>query len=74
MTLKEAYSYSVSFLKLNGVDEEEFKALCVCCHIAGISNSEYPFHKDDFVPNKRLDGIVAEQPKLEGRQQGIPMK
>ena len=46
-----------------------------------LSNNVYHYDKDlrtirmaTDVPNKRLDGIVAEQPKLEGRQQGIPMK
>ena len=46
-----------------------------------LSNNLYHYDKDlrtirmaTDVPNKRLDGIVAEQPKLEGRQQGIPMK
>ena len=46
-----------------------------------LSNNVYHYDKDlrtiqmaTDVPNKRLDGIVAEQPRLEGRQQGIPVK
>ena len=30
MTLKEAYSYAVTFLERNGVDESDFKALLRC--------------------------------------------
>lgn len=54
MNVKEAYSYSVSFLEANGVDEADFKALTVVCHVAGIKNSEYHAHKDDFIITKRL--------------------
>ena len=54
MNVKEAYSYSVSFLEANGVEEADFKALTVVCHIAGIKNSEYHAHKDDFIITKRL--------------------
>ena len=46
-----------------------------------LSNNVYHYDKDlrtirmaTDVPNRRLDGIVVEQPKLEGRRQGIPMK
>lgn len=58
MTLKEAYSYSVNFLQRNGVDEYDFKALCVVCSILNIKNSEYEAHKDDFVPNKKLADML----------------
>ena len=54
MNVKEAYSYSVSFLQANGVDEADFKALTVVCHVAGIKNSEYHAHKDDFVITRQL--------------------
>lgn len=54
MNVKEAYSYSVSFLEANGVDEADFKALTVVCHVAGIKNCEYHAHKDDFIITKRL--------------------
>ena len=54
MNVKEAYSYSVSFLEANGVEEADFKALTVVCHVAGIKNSEYHAHKDDFIITKRL--------------------
>lgn len=39
MNVKEAYSYSVSFLEANGVDEADFKALTVVCHVAGIKTA-----------------------------------
>lgn len=54
MNVKEAYSYSVNFLQANNVDEADFKALTVVCYVAGIKNSEYYAHKDDFVIMKRL--------------------
>ena len=49
MTLKDAYNYCVYFLSANGVDEAEFKALCIVCSVAGIKNSEYETHKEDIV-------------------------
>lgn len=54
MNVKEAYSYSVNFLEANGVEEADFKALTVVCYVAGIKNSEYHAHKDDFIITKRL--------------------
>lgn len=54
MNLKEAYSYSVQFLEANKVDEADFKALNIVCHVAGIKNSEYALHKDDFVITRQL--------------------
>lgn len=54
MNVKEAYDYSFAFLKANGVDEAENKALNAVCSIAGIKLGEYQSHKDDFVNMKRL--------------------
>lgn len=54
MNLKEAYSYSVQFLEGNKVDEADFKALCLVCHLAGIKNSEYNFHINDDIIISRL--------------------
>ena len=54
MNVKEAYDYSFAFLKANGVDEAENKALNAVCCIAGIKLGEYQLHKDDFVNMKRL--------------------
>ena len=55
MTLKDAYSYSVYFLGANGVDEAEFKALCLVCSLAGVKNSEYEQNKSsDAVLTKPL--------------------
>lgn len=54
MNVKEAYDYSFAFLKANGVDEAENKALNAVCCIAGIKLVEYQSHKDDFVNMKRL--------------------
>lgn len=54
MNVKEAYDYSFAFLKANGVDEAENKALNAVCCIVGIKLGEYQSHKDDFVNMKRL--------------------
>ncbi len=54
MNVKEAYSYSINFLQANNVDEADFKALTVVCYVAGIKNSEYYAHKEDFVIMKQL--------------------
>ena len=54
MNVKEAYDYSFAFLKANGVDEAENKALNAVCCIAGIKLGEYQSHKDDFVNMKHL--------------------
>ena len=58
MTLKEAYSYSVQFLEKNNVDEADFKALCVACHVAGIKNSEYLAHVNDEVIISRVANML----------------
>lgn len=58
MTLKEAYNYGVYFLSANGVDEAEFKSLCLVCHLDGISNSEYSSHKDDEIIMKRFADLL----------------
>lgn len=58
MTAKEAYNYGVYFLSCNGVDESEFKSLCVVCYLLGIKNSEYPLHKDDDVIMKRFADLL----------------
>ena len=54
MTLKDAYNYCVYFLSANGVDEAEFKALCLVCNADGIKNSEYETHKEDTLTQKKL--------------------
>lgn len=58
MTLKDAYNYSVYFLSCNGVDEAEFKSLCLVCHLAGIKNSQYKLHLDDEIIMKRLADML----------------
>lgn len=54
MNLKDAYNYCVYFLSANGVDEAEFKALCLVCHLAGIRNNQYEQHKSDTIMMKPL--------------------
>lgn len=58
MTLNEAYNYGVYFLSANGVDEAEFKSLCLACSVCGIKNSEYPLHKNDDVIMKRFADML----------------
>lgn len=58
MTLNEAYNYGVYFLSCNGVDEAEFKSLCLVCHLDGIRNSEYEAHKNDEVIMKRFADLL----------------
>ena len=58
VTVREAYNYSVYFLGANGVDEEEFKAKCLVCHLAKIANRDYHSHLGDLVSQKKLaDGL-----------------
>lgn len=54
MTLKDAYNYCVYFLSANGVDEAQFKALCLVCSVADIKNSEYETHKETTVMLKPI--------------------
>lgn len=58
MTLKEAYDYGVYFLSANGVDEAEFKSLCLVCHLDGIKNSEFELHKNDNIIMKRFADLL----------------
>lgn len=58
MTLKEAYDYGVYFLSANGVDEAEFKSLCLVCHLDGIKNSEFEFHKNDDIIMKKFADLL----------------
>lgn len=58
MTLKEAYDYGVYFLSCNGVDEAEFKSMCLVCHLDGIKNSEFPNHRSDDIIMKRFADLL----------------
>lgn len=58
MTLKEAFNYGVYFLCANGVDEAEFKSMCLACHVDGIKNSEYEIHKNDEIIMKRFADLL----------------
>lgn len=58
MTAKEAYNYGVYFLSCNGVDEAEFKSMCLVCHLLGIKNSEYRMHQDDDIIMKRFADLL----------------
>lgn len=58
MTLSEAFNYGVYFLSSNGVDEAEFKSLCLACHLAGIKNGDYPLHKNDDIVMKKFADLL----------------
>lgn len=58
MTVKDAYNYGVYFLSCNGVDEAEFKSLCLVCSLAGIKNSQYQQHLDDEIIMKRFADLL----------------
>ena len=59
MTLSEAYNYGVYFFSANGVDEADFKSLCLCCHCAGIKNNEYEIHKnEDLIIMKKFADML----------------
>lgn len=58
MTLKEAYNYGAYFLSSNGVEEAEFKSLCLVCHLADIKNSEFEQHRDDDIIMKRFADLL----------------
>lgn len=58
MTLKEAYDYGVYFLSCNGVDESEFKSLCLVCHLDNIKNSQFEQHKNDEIIMKRFADLL----------------
>ncbi len=58
MKLRDAYNYGVYFLASNGVDEAEFKSLCLVCDLDGINNGEYNFHKDDEIVMKRFADML----------------
>lgn len=58
MTLKDAYNYGVYFLSCNGIDEADFKSMCLVCHLAGIKNSEFYNHQNDDVIMKRFADLL----------------
>lgn len=58
MTLKEAYNYGTYFLSCNGVDEADFKSLCLVCHLAGIKNSQFEQHINDDIIMKRFADLL----------------
>lgn len=58
MNLKEAYDYGVYFLSANGIDESDFKSLCLVCHCASIKNSEFEIHKNDGIIMKKFADLL----------------
>lgn len=58
MTLKEAVDYGSTFLSYNGVDEYEFKALCLACAACGIENRTFRQNQDMSVPLRRFADLL----------------
>ncbi len=58
MNLKEAYNYGVYFLSANGIEEAEFKSLCLVCHLDSIKNSQFKLHFDDEIIMKRFADLL----------------
>ncbi len=59
MTLGEAYKYALNCLEKNGVDEADFKSLCLVCTLAGIENSAFQAHKND-----EFDEVTLTEPLI----------
>ncbi len=55
MKLREAFEYSLSFLNEHGIDEADFKALCLVCSLADIKNSQFEFLKNSDFDFSALD-------------------
>ena len=58
MNLKEAFNYAKELLNKNNIDEAEFKAECVVCHIAGIRNNQFKLKLDCEIDTKKLDEML----------------
>lgn len=58
MTLKEAVDYGSMFLSYNGVDEYDFKALCLACAACDIPNSAYRQNLDKPIPMRRFADLL----------------
>ncbi len=58
MTLKEAYNYGVYFLSCNGVEEAEFKSLCLVCYLDGIETGQFQQHLQDDVVMKKFADLL----------------
>ena len=54
MTLNDAYQYALNCLSKNGIEEADFKALCLVSTLAGVPNSAFRFHKNDLFEEIRL--------------------
>ena len=58
MTLKNAYSFCLESLQAKEIDEADFKALCICCTCAGISNSQFHSCSEKAVDEKALFSML----------------
>lgn len=58
MTLKEAYSYCLNCLNDNGIDEAQFKALCLVCHVAKVKNSEFHSKFESIIDAAALEPLI----------------
>ena len=58
MTLQEAVDYGSTFLSYNGVDEYDFKALCLACAACGLPNSAYRQNRDKPISMRRFADLL----------------
>ena len=68
MTYKEALEYCISYLENRGIDEADFKSLCLICSLGNIRNSE--FYK---CSDREID-INILTPLLKRLEEGEPLQ
>ena len=59
ITLETAFESIVNTFKEQGIDEAEFKALCIVCEAAGIKNSEFRLFSNNKIDEKLLSEPVT---------------
>lgn len=59
MILSKAYAYSIDYLENNNIDEAEFKALTLVCHLANIKNSDFYFNQNAEISRSALDEALT---------------
>ena len=59
ITLETAFESIVNAFKEQGIDEAEFKALCIVCEAAGIKNSEFRLFCNNEIDEKLLSEPVT---------------
>ena len=58
ITLKNALEYTENALIEQGIDEAEFKALCLVCHVADIRNREFFINSKKQIEEQKLYPLI----------------